>query len=205
MSNIVDNPTSYFRQLTPERSGQLRAMEQEALDEEIRIVGPLVGELLYILARVTKAQQILELGTATGYSALFLGEACAETGGSVVTLELDPDMAGRARRYIERAGLESTITVKTGEAVDLLDHLEGPFDMVFMDIEKLDYIRVLPSCHRLLRTGGLLVADNVGFKDADEFNQAVKTSDSWRSVSIFSFLPLHSPEHDGLCLAVKIS
>lgn len=204
MSTIVEHPTSYFRQLTPERGQQLRAMEQEALDEEIKIVGPVVGELLYILARVTNAQRILELGTATGYSALFLGQACAETGGSVVTLELDLEMAGRARRYIERAGLDSTITVKTGEAIELLDHLESSFDMVFMDIEKLDYIRALAPCHRLLRSGGLLVADNVGFKDADEFNQAVRTSTDWRSVSIFSFLPLHSPEHDGLCLALRL-
>ena len=204
MSSIVEHPTSYFRQLTPNRSELLRAMEQEALDEEIKIVGPVVGELLYILARVINAQRILELGTATGYSALYLGQACAETGGSVVTLELDPEMAGRARRYIERAGQETTITVKIGEAVEQLDHLEGPFDMVFMDIEKLDYIRALGPCHGLLRAGGLLVADNVGFTDADEFNQAVRTSNDWRSVSIFSFLPLHSPEHDGICLAVRL-
>jgi len=204
MSNIVDNPTSYFRRLIPERSEQLRAMEQEAHDEEIKIVGPVVGELLFILARVINAKRILELGTATGYSSLFLGQACTETDGSVVTLEIDPDMARRARRYFESAGLEATITVDTGEAIEMLDQLEGPFDMVFMDIEKLDYIRALAPCHRLLRPGGLLVADNVGFKDADEFNQAVRSSKDWRSVSIFAFLPLHSPEQDGLCLALKL-
>jgi len=204
MSTIVDHPSDYFRKLTPERTQQLRAMEQEALEEEIKIVGPVVGELLYILARISKAQRILELGTATGYSSLFLGQACVETDGRVVTLEIDSDMVRRAREYIERAGLETYITVEAGEAITLLEHLEGPFDMVFMDIEKKDYIRALAPCHGLLRPGGLLVADNVGFKDADEFNQALKNSPEWRSVSIFSFLPLHSPENDGLCLALRI-
>jgi len=204
MPNIVENPTAYFRRLVPARGEQLRAMEQEALTEEIPIVGPVVGELLYILARLLNAQRILELGTATGYSSLYLGQACAETRGRVVTLERDPEMAFKARQYIERAGLSATITVETGEAIGLLAQLEGPFDMAFMDIEKVDYIRALAPCHRLLRSGGLLVADNVGFGDADEFNQALRASTDWRSVSIFSFLPLHSPEHDGLCLAVRL-
>jgi len=204
MSTIVENPTAYFRHLIPDRSPLLRDMEQEAQVEDIKIVGPLVGELLYILARIIKARRILELGTATGYSSLFLGQACVETGGKVVTLEIDASMVRRARAYIERAGLETTVTVKTGDAIDLLGQLEGSFDMIFMDIEKLDYIRALEPCRRLLRSGGLLVADNVGFKDADAFNQALRNSSDWRSVSIFSFLPLHSPENDGLCLALRI-
>jgi len=204
MSTIVENPTAYFRHLIPDRSPLLRDMEQEAQVEDIKIVGPLVGELLYILARIIKARRILELGTATGYSSLFLGQACVETGGKVVTLEIDAGMVRRARAYIERAGLETTVTVKTGDAIDLLGQLEGSFDMIFMDIEKLDYIRALEPCRRLLRPGGLLVADNVGFKDADAFNQALRNSSDWRSVSIFSFLPLHSPENDGLCLALRI-
>jgi predicted O-methyltransferase YrrM len=81
--------------------------------------------------------------------------------------------------------------------------MEEMFDYIFMDIEKQDYIRALPDCERLLVKGGLLVADNVGFKDADAFNRAMSENPAWRSVTLFSFLPLHSPEKDALCLALR--
>jgi predicted O-methyltransferase YrrM len=81
--------------------------------------------------------------------------------------------------------------------------MEAVVDLVFMDIEKADYIRALPHCHRLLKPGGLLVADNVGFKDADAFNRAIATDPRWTSASLFSFLPGHSPEMDGICLALR--
>ncbi len=75
--------------------------------------------------------------------------------------------------------------------------------MIELDIEKQDYVKLLPDCRRLLIKGGLLVADNVGFKDADEFNHTISGHSAWRSVPLFSFLPLHSPEHDALCLALR--
>ena len=77
------------------------------------------------------------------------------------------------------------------------------FDLIFLDIEKLDYVKVLPECQRLLKKGGLLVADNVGFKDPEEFNQTITEHKAWRSIPLFSFLPLHSPENDALCLALR--
>jgi predicted O-methyltransferase YrrM len=61
---------------------------------------------------------------------------------------------------------------------------------------------VLPDCRRLLIKGGLLVADNVGFQDADAFNRTISNDPAWRSNALFSFLPCHSPEHDGVCLAL---
>jgi predicted O-methyltransferase YrrM len=62
---------------------------------------------------------------------------------------------------------------------------------------------VLPDCRRLLIKGGLLVADNVGFQDADAFNRTISNDPAWRSIALFSFLPFHSPEHDGVCLALR--
>jgi len=85
----------------------------------------------------------------------------------------------------------------------MLPQLQGDFDFIFLDIEKQDYIRVLPDCQRLLIKGGLLVADNVGFKDADAFNRTISGHSAWRSVPLFSFLPFHSPEKDALCLALR--
>ena len=84
-----------------------------------------------------------------------------------------------------------------------LSQSDGSVDLIFVDIEKADYVRVLPVCRRLLRPGGLLVADNVAFPDADPFNQAIIGDEGWRPVSILAFLPRHSPEKDGLCLALR--
>ena len=204
MSNMVENPEVYFKKFVHPRNELLAALETEAEREEIPIVGPLVGELLSILARVTRATSILELGTATGYSAIYLARECETSNGRVVTLEKNPDMAARAKVNIHKAGLDDRVEIRVGDALEEIKKMQTFFDLIFMDIEKKYYIRALPDCHRLLKAGGLLVADNVAFKDADDFNHAIFDHPGWRSVNLFSFLPLHSPEHDGLCLAVRL-
>lgn len=203
MSEIVDNPESYFRQYIPHRDLLLITLEEQAQQENIPIVGPVVGELLFLLARITRAKRILELGTATGYSAIFLAKACKIFDGKVITMENDPEMAIRARRHFQNAGLENNVEIRCGDALVELAKTKDMFDFIFMDIEKEDYIRALPHCENLLKTGGLLVADNVGFKDADPFNQAMAKSPKWRAVSLFAYLPFHSPEHDGVCIALR--
>lgn len=204
MSEMIPDPQSYFRALVAPRSDLLKAMEDEAQREDIPIVGPLVGELLYILARATNAARLLELGTATGYSAIYLAQACAETGGRLTALEWEADLARRAGANLARAGLGQWAEVKCGNALEEMARLEGPFDFVFMDIEKEDYLAMLPHCTRIVRPGGFLLADNVGFADADPFNRAIYASPAWRSVSLYGFLPAHSPEQDGLCMAVRV-
>jgi predicted O-methyltransferase YrrM len=77
------------------------------------------------------------------------------------------------------------------------------FDLIFLDIDKESYLPALSHCRRLLRSGGLLVADNVGFSGAADFNRELLENPAWRAVHLLSFLPRHSPEHDGLALAVK--
>jgi len=203
MSNIVQEPETYFRRFARKGDPLLQELESEAEAKKIPIVGPLVGELLFVLARTSNARLILELGTATGYSAIFLARACALNEGTLTTLELDPALAARARKNLERAGLARQTTVICGDALDHLSRINGPFDLIFMDIEKADYARALPGCHRLLRPGGLLVADNVAFPDADAFNRAISKDAGWRPVALFAFLPGHSPERDGLCLALR--
>lgn len=202
MSAMIPNPEAYFRQFVPARNELLVELEAEAKHEEIPIIGPVVGELLYILARATGAAKILELGTATGYSAIYLASACESIGGRVTTLEIDQAMADRAGANFKRAGLDHCIEIVMGDALKELATLQGPFDLIFLDIEKADYIRAMPYCRRLIRKGGLLVADNVGFTDADDFNRAISNDPRWRAVHLFALLPLHSPEQDGLCLAL---
>lgn len=204
MSAIVDNPEAYFSQFVPERSALLMELEEEARRDAIPIIGPIVGELLYILARISGAKRILELGTATGYSAIFLASACDATDGLVVTLEQDAAMAEKALKNFQVAGLQKRIELRVCDAMQELTQLDTVFDLIFMDIEKRDYQLALPHFQNCLRKGGLLVADNVGFKDADGFNRAIAGDPDWRSVSLFSYLPAHSPEYDGLCLAIRL-
>ena len=203
MSKIVDNPEDYFRRFVPPRDKLMIELEAQAQKEDIPIVGPVMGELLFILAAVTGAKRILEFGTATGYSAIYLAKACEPVNGIVVTLETNSDMVARAQQNFRQAGVSDRIEIHVGDALEVMPQLQMSFDLIFLDIEKQDYVKVLPDCQRLLTSGGLLVADNVGFKDADEFNHTIAEHDAWRSIPLFSFWPLHSPENDALCLALR--
>ncbi len=203
MSTMIADPETYFQRLLPERSAHLKRLETEAASEEIPIVGPVVGELLYILARFGRARRMLELGAATGYSAIYLAAAGRDVKGYLVTLENDPDLARRAEDNLAEAGLDGHARVACDDALAWLKRTDERFDFVFMDIEKEDYVKALPGLENVITAGGLLVADNVGFKDADPFNRAMFRSPAWRSVSLHALLPGHSPRYDGLCLAVR--
>jgi predicted O-methyltransferase YrrM len=201
---MIPDPEEYFRRLLPQRGALLHALEKEAAEENIPIVGPVVGELLALLIRILRAERVLELGCATGYSAIHMAGAMEGAGARLFTLENDPGMADRARENIRKAGLADRIDLRRGDALELMPALDGPFDLAFLDIEKEDYIRALPLCERLLRKGGLLVADNVAFKDSDDFNQALYERPGWRPVHLYAYLPFHSPGWDGICLALRV-
>lgn len=203
MSAIVENPENYFRQFVPDRDPLLLELEAEAQRKSIPIVGPVVGELLFILVRTAAAKTILELGTASGYSAIFLARACKDLNGKLITLEQNPAMAEKALQNFKTAGLEKIIEIRICDALQEISKMKTVFDLIFMDIEKQDYGPALPHCQKLLKQDGLLVVDNVGFKDADAFNQLIARHPAWRMVSLFSFLPCHSPENDGICLALR--
>lgn len=204
MCAMIADLEAHFREFIPPREELLLKLEEEARSEKIPIVGPVVGELLFLLARVTQARQILELGTATGYSAIYLARGSEPQNGRVVTLESDPQMAARARNNFAQAGLGERVEVRRGEALVLMDGLAGPFDLIFLDIDKESYLPALDRSHRLLRLGGLLIADNVGFVGAQDFNREIFRRPEWRVVPLLCFLPDHSPERDGLSLAVKV-
>lgn len=205
MSVMMSDLEGYFRGFVPSGDDLLRELEREAEQERIPIVGPVVGELLFILARATGAGRILELGTATGYSAIYLGRGCEPAGGRVLTLEQDENLAARARANFARAGLGERVELRVGEALTLMAALAGPFDLIFLDIDKESYLPALDHCQRLLKVGGLLVADNVGFAGAAAFNQEIFRRREFRTVHLLGFLPNHSPEHDGLSLAVRVA
>jgi caffeoyl-CoA O-methyltransferase len=203
MCAMIADLEAHFREFIPPRDELLLKLEEEARDENIPIVGPVVGELLFLLARLTQARQVLELGTATGYSAIYLARSCKPQNGRVVTLEANPAMAARARANCAQAGLAERVEVLQGEALPLMEGMVGPFDLIFLDIDKESYLPALDHIHRLLRPGGLLIADNVGFAGAQDFNREIFRRPEWQVVHLLCFLPDHSPERDGLTLAMK--
>jgi caffeoyl-CoA O-methyltransferase len=203
MSVMIENPLTYFNQWISHRTALLQEMESEAANQNIPIVGPVMGRLLYLLVRMSRADRILELGTATGYSAICMGEACRHNSGRIISLEIDPKMAERARRNIARAALDNIIEVRCEDARNAQKVFDRQVDMIFMDIEKQDYAELLPILTKTIKSNGLLVVDNTGFNDAHQFNVAIHENKMWTSVNLWTFLPGHSPNQDGLCIAVK--
>lgn len=130
-------------------------------EKRARMVHPEVGRFLNLLVKIAGARHILEIGTSVGYSAIWLGLAAQATDGQVITLEIDPQRAETARQNLAQAGLEDRVTVRVGDARQLLRELAGPFDFVFIDAEKEEYLAYLDQVLPLTQVGGLIVADNV--------------------------------------------
>jgi predicted O-methyltransferase YrrM len=123
-------------------------------------VSPAQGKLLHLLARVTQARAILELGTFEGYSTIWLARALPPDG-RLVSLEIDPERAEAARANVERAGLAGLVEIRVGPAGETLAELAGPFDLVFIDADKRSNPDYLERALELSRPGTLIVADNV--------------------------------------------
>lgn len=123
------------------------------------LTGRLEGRFLTALAAMTGARRILEIGTFTGYSALSMADGMAE-GGSVITCELDPQHAAVARANIASSPHAGRIEVREGPALDTLRGLDGPFDLVFIDANKLGYAAYYEEALRLLAPNGVIALDN---------------------------------------------
>lgn len=203
MTKMVDDPRAVFAALAPPRDELLLELEAQAERLGIPIAGPVVGGLLGLLVAFAGARAVLEVGAATGYSAIHLGRALAP-GGRLWSIEMDPGRAAQARDNLARAGLSRCCQVLEGPAHEVLAGLEGPLDLIFLDHDKPGYAPALGHCRRLLRPGGLLVADNTGFTAAQDFTRALHESPHWRDAHLWCLLPGHSDEYDGLSLALKV-
>ena len=124
-------------------------------------VTPDTGRLLWILVRACRATRILEVGTSNAYSTIWLADAVRETSGRVITLEHNPDKIALARANLAEAGLTEYVDLHEGEAEETLSQLSGPFDLVFLDADRPQYIIYFELVFPKLVSGGLLVADNV--------------------------------------------
>lgn len=141
-------------------------------------VAPEDGALLATLVRVLRPSLVVEIGTLFGYSAIWMGRVLPPEG-RLLTLELDPDHARVARRNLEDAGLAGRVTVLEGSALEVLEEIEGPVDLVFIDADKVSYPAYLAWARNRLRTGGLVAADNVLWRGevadpVDEAGRAIR-------------------------------
>ena len=138
----------------------LDRIREEGHAHGVPIVDPLTGALLHALTRMSGATRVLEIGTAIGYSTVWLATALPAAG-LLVTLERDQARATTARGYVRDAGVEDRVNVVIGDAGRYLHKLAGPFDLIFQDGDKAHYGPLLDTLVGLLKPGGLLVTDNV--------------------------------------------
>jgi predicted O-methyltransferase YrrM len=150
------------------------------------------------------AKRVLELGTATGYSAIWMARALSETEGKMITIEWDEKTGIRARKNIDDAGFSRIVTVISGDAKNVLSDLDGgQFDMIFQDVDKEMYSEMLGSCVKVLRSGGLLICDNTAFLSAGDFLEKSLEHPELDGFHLYGFLPGHGPEFDALTFLIR--
>lgn len=198
----------YLYSMLPKREDVLAEMEEYATAHDVPIVGPAVARVLQQLAMMIHARTVCELGSAIGYSTIWWAQAVGE-GGRVIYTDGDSKNAERARGYFARAGLTNRITLHIGDALEFLSEQKEEFDIIFNDVDKDDYPRVLRLVAPRLRKGGLFITDNVLWsgrvaeknpKDARtkailEFNRKLADSKEFYTTML--------PIRDGLAVALK--
>jgi len=212
MNNLLtyEAAQDYLTTLVPQREKEMQDMEDYAEKNKFPIIGPACGYYCYQLARMIKAQSVFELGSGYGYSTAWFAKAVAENGGGVVHHTVwDEKLSSMAQTHLAALGREKLVQYHVGEAVETLRNTKGPFDIIFNDIDKTGYPASLPVIKERLRSGGILIIDNMLwsgriFDNADqsdatkgvrEFTKQITTDPAW----IVSLAPMR----DGMIVAYK--
>jgi caffeoyl-CoA O-methyltransferase len=198
----------YMLSILPQRDYVLQEMEAQAAKRDIPIVGPAVGRVLFQYARLINARKVFELGSAIGYSTLWFARAVGE-GGEVFYTDADPKNADEANGYFRRAGVAERIHIGVGDALEQLAQRQREFDIIFNDVDKQYYPRVLDLAPNHLRRGGLFITDNVLWSGRvtqenpkDENTLAIQEFNQ-RLYAMKDFFTTILPLSDGLAVAVK--
>ena len=158
---IVDERmVTYIRSLEVPESAVIEAIEQEALRDRVPIIRKEMQSFLKVLLMIKRPMRILEVGAAVGFSSILMSEYMPE-GGHITTIENYDKRIPIARANFKRAGKEEQIDLIEGDALEVMHGLEGPYDLIFVDAAKGQYIHYLPEVMRLLGSDGVLVSDNV--------------------------------------------
>lgn len=156
---LQEDVDQYLYELLPERDAVISEIERYAEEHRVPIIGPAVARLLALLAQVSGAKRIFEMGSAIGYSTIWLARAAGPKG-MVYYTDGDPANAQRAREYFRRAGVAKRIDVQVGDALESLKKTPGKFDLIFNDVNKDQYPDALRVALPKLRRGGLFITDN---------------------------------------------
>src|SRR5215471_10759397 len=199
----------YIYDILPERDEVLREMEKQAEKRDIPIVGPAVARVLFQYARLINAKKVFELGSAIGYSTTWWARAVGD-GGQVFYTDGDPKKAAEAKGYFQRAGVEKRVQVQTGDALELLSEQKQQFDIIFNDVDKEDYPRVLHLVTDRLRRGGLFITDNVLW--SGRVTQEKPQEGTTRAIQEFNkrlyampeFFTTILPLRDGVSVSLKV-
>mgnify|MGYP001168851145 CR=1 FL=1 len=210
MNPILEEHTArYLDALLPKRDPVAREMEQYAARHSVPIVGPACARVLFQLARAIRAKRVFEMGSAIGYSTLWLARAVGAKG-RVYYTDSDAANARRAEDYLGRAGVLDRVNILTGDALEMLDSTPGIFDLIFNDVLKKDYPKVFRLAVPRLRPGGLFVTDNVLWSGRSA-RPAAQGDTETKSIQQFNRLVYKSPElfttiiplRDGLAVCLK--
>jgi caffeoyl-CoA O-methyltransferase len=164
MEVLAPEVHKYLDSLVPPRPPEMLAMETYAKEKAFPIIGPAAGYFCYLMARMIGARRIFELGSGYGYSTAWFARAVKENGGGTVHhVVWDDGLSQRARKHLSALGYDGIIQYRMSEAVKALRETDGPFDLIFNDIEKDGYPASLPVIKDKLRPGGLLITDNMLF------------------------------------------
>ncbi|MDE1152292.1 MAG: O-methyltransferase [Micavibrio sp.] len=216
MTTAFKNRLDYIQHTFAPESDALRDVRESLTDPNDQIyLSPQEGKLLQVLITMAGVRKIVEIGTLGGYSALWMA-AALPAGGQIFTLEKDPARAVRAAGHFARFDADKKITLKTGDALQTLPQLEndGPFDMVFIDADKLNYMNYLNWAEKNVRKGGLIVGDNTflfdsvwrgapadnvrktAFDAMQNFNKRLGDANLYRGILL--------PTEEGMTVAVKL-
>ena len=209
---IQPGQAEYLERLLPQSNPLLAEMEEYAAEHRVTIADREVALFLEITARATNARRILEIGMAIGYSVVHLARGM-EDGGLVVTIEPDDEMIRASEGYLTRAGLLNRARIERGKALEVMPQLNETFDLVFIDALKEEYIEYLELALPRLRTGGVVIVDNLlwGGQVAGE----ISSPDQERSTNALRKFNQHFVNHpqlraevlsigDGLGYGVKV-
>ena len=207
---MQDDVDEYLYKMLPKRDEVLAEVEEYAAQNRIPIIGPAVARMLELFVHVSGATRIFEMGSAIGYSTIWLARAAGPKG-KVVYTDGDPEKARRAKEYFRRAGVAKRIEIRVGNALELVKKAPGTFDLIFNDVDKHQYPDALHAALPKLRRGGLFITDNtlwsgkaarpappddVETQGVQEFNRLV-----YASKKIY---PVLIPLRDGVTVCQKL-
>ena len=198
----------YILDLMPRQSEVLEEMYQYGTGRNFPLIGPLCGQFLRQMALVSRAKRIFEMGSGFGYSAAWFSLGMPDDG-SIICTDGDPENKDRAVSYFKRLGIDHKIEFHVGMAQDILKQYDGPFDIIFNDVDKEQYPGTLDIALPRLRKGGLFITDNALWHgkvidpEGDIYTTGVKEFNKL-SFGRTDIVTMIVPLRDGMAVSVKV-